>query len=172
MGFLIATERLVIRRFCTGDEGFLVELLNEPSFVRNIGVRQAQTVIDGATASYERFGFGLFHVALRGSGEAIGMCGLLKRDWLDDVDIGFALLERHCGLGYGFEAASAVMEFGWTRAGLKRIVAITKLHNEASMRLLQKLGMKFEGTVRWPDATEDSNLFGLGARGGGYPLPH
>jgi [ribosomal protein S5]-alanine N-acetyltransferase len=167
---LIETPRLSIRHLGSGDEPFILELLNQPSFIHNIGDRGVRTLDDateyirkGPAASYEKFGFGLFHVAIRESETPIGICGLLKRDTLDDVDIGFAYLERYWGQGYALEAAQAVMDFGWNTAGLKRIVAITAAHNEASMRLLRKLGMKFEGVIKFPGAARDTNLFGITA---------
>jgi ribosomal-protein-alanine N-acetyltransferase len=167
---LIETSRLSIRLLGSGDEPFIVELLNQPSFIHNIGDRGVRTLDDateyirkGPAASYEKFGFGLFHVAIKDSGTPIGICGLLKRDTLEDVDIGFAYLERYWRQGYALEAAQAVMDFGWNTAGLKRIVAITATHNQASMRLLSKLGMKFEGVIKFPGTAGDTNLFGITA---------
>jgi ribosomal-protein-alanine N-acetyltransferase len=167
---LIETARLAIRHLGSGDEPFIMELLNQPSFIHNIGDRGVRTVDDaseyirkGPATSYEKFGFGLFHVAIKDSGVPIGICGLLKRDSLDDVDIGFAYLESYWGRGYALEAAEAVMDFGWNTVGLKRIVAITAPHNEASARLLGKLGMKFEGIIQFPGATGDTKLFGITA---------
>jgi RimJ/RimL family protein N-acetyltransferase len=167
---LIETERLLIRRLGSGDEAFLLELLNEPSFLANIGDRKVRTLEDaseyirkGPAASYAAHGFGLFLVELREPSVSIGICGLLKRDFLEDVDIGFAFLERYWGHGYALEAARAVMESGWKTFGLRRIVAITALHNEASARLLGKLGMRFEELIRPPDARADTKLFGITA---------
>jgi ribosomal-protein-alanine N-acetyltransferase len=167
---LIETPRLSIRHLGSGDEAFIFELLNQPSFISNIGDRGVRTLDDateyirqGPATSYEKFGFGLFHVALKASGAPIGICGLLKRDTLDDVDIGFAYLERYWGQGYALEAAQAVMDFGWNTVGLKRVVAITAPHNEASMRLLRKLGMTFESVIKFPGAAGDTNLFGITA---------
>lgn len=165
---MIETDRLLIRKLESSDAEFILELLNEPAFIRNIADRGVRTLADAAAyvekgpiASYEKLGFGLFWVGLKSTGLPIGMCGLLKRDFLEDVDIGYALLERYWGKGYALEAATAVMEYGWTTLGLKRIVAITAPHNEASARLLGKLGMQFEGMVRMPGAQSDSKLFGM-----------
>jgi RimJ/RimL family protein N-acetyltransferase len=167
---VLDTARLELTRLCAGDAGFLVELLNDPSFVRHIGDKGVRTEADacrylesGPAASYERFGFGLWRVALRGSGEPVGMCGLLKRDWLDDVDVGFAFLPRFWAKGYAFEAASGVLLHARDAFGLKRVVAITSPDNEASMGLLAKLGFRFERTVRAPDGAED-RLFALDLR--------
>jgi RimJ/RimL family protein N-acetyltransferase len=167
---LIETSRLAIRHLGSGDEPFILELLNQSSFINNIGDRGVRTLDDaseyirkGPAASYAKFGFGLFHVSLKESATPVGICGLLKRDSLDDVDIGFAYLERYWGQGYALEAAQAVLDFGWNTVGLKRIVAITATHNEASMRLLRKLGMQFEGVIQFPGAAGGTNLFGITA---------
>jgi RimJ/RimL family protein N-acetyltransferase len=165
---LLETERLFIRRFEANDAEFILELLNEPAFIRNIADRGVRSVADaaayiqnGPVASYEKFGFGLFWIGLKDTGAPIGMCGLLKRDFLPDVDIGYALLERYWARGYALEAAGAVLEYGWKTVGLKRIVAITAPHNEASARLLGKLGMQFEGLIHMPGSDADTKLFGL-----------
>ncbi len=136
---ILETERLLIRRLGPGDEEFILELLNEPAFIQNISDRGVRSLSDaaayiqnGPAASYEKFGFGLFWTGLKDSGVPVGICGLLKRDCLDDVDIGFAFLKRFWNNGYAFEAASAVMEYGWKTVGLKRLVAITAPHNEGS----------------------------------------
>ena len=91
---VLDTERLSLRRLGAADAEFIVELLNQPSFIANIGDRGVRTaddarryIEDGPVASYERFGFGLFLVELKSTGEPIGICGLLKRDTLDDVDV-------------------------------------------------------------------------------------
>jgi ribosomal-protein-alanine N-acetyltransferase len=172
---LIETERLSIRHLGAGDEAFILELLNEPAFIRNIADRNVRSIADaavyirnGPVASYEKFGFGLFRVGLKESGIPIGICGLLKRDSLEDVDIGFAYLERFWGKGYALEAARAVIEFGWKTVGLKRIVGITAPHNEGSIRLLEKLGMQFEGTITMPGAAGKTKLFGLVSSAGKY----
>ena len=166
---LMQTPRLAIRHLGPGDEPFILELLNDPAFLRNIGDRNVRNLEDaaayianGPAASYEKHGFGLFHVGLKDSDLSIGICGLLKRESLPDVDIGFAYLERYRGRGYALEAAQAVMNFGWNVVGLTRIIAITAPNNEASMRLLGKLGMTLEGVIQFPGAG-DANLFGISA---------
>ena len=110
------TERLRLRRMHTGDAAFMLELLNQPSFIRHIGDRGARDldgarfyITDRVLAAYAKHGFGMEVVELRSTGEPVGICGLVKRDSLDDVDIGYALLERHWGKGYAREAAQAVL---------------------------------------------------------------
>jgi RimJ/RimL family protein N-acetyltransferase len=165
---VLETRRLVLRRLSTDDAPFLLELLNEPSFLRYIGDKGVRTEADavryvetGPVASYERFGFGLWRVELKESGQAVGMCGLLKRDTLPDVDVGFAFLPRHWSKGYAFESASAVVAHAREALGLKRVVAITSPDNVASIRLLEKLGFRFERMARVPEDGPEVMLFGL-----------
>lgn len=163
---VVETERLTLRRLELGDAEFILELLNEPSFLRFIGDRKVRTLDDarkylseGPLASYQRFGFGLYLILLKEEGVPLGICGLLKRDSLPGVDLGFALLPRFWSRGYAFEAASAVMDYGRNVLRLGRIVAIVSPENEASIRLLGKLGMRFESTVRLSGEGPSLELF-------------
>jgi RimJ/RimL family protein N-acetyltransferase len=170
---VLETPRLALRRLSSDHAEFIRRLLNEPSFLRYIGDRQVRTAADairyietGPVAMYAQFGFGLFLVELKTTREPIGICGLLKRATLDDVDIGFALLPEHWRHGYAREAAAATIEYGRTVHGLSRIVAITSLENPASIGLLEQLGFRFERTIRMTEDGEELRLFGLapGAR--------
>lgn len=164
---VLETERLILRRLTTDDAEFIIELLNQPSFLRYIGDKEVRNGADavryvqtGPIASYERFGFGLYLVELKETGVPIGICGLLKRDQLPDVDIGFAFLPDFWSQGYAFESASAVMTYGREVLGLKRIVAITSLDNDASIRLLEKIGLRFEGLIKLSEDQSEVRLFG------------
>jgi RimJ/RimL family protein N-acetyltransferase len=163
---IFETERLILRQMRIEDAEFIFELVNEPAFIRNIGDKGVRTLEDarnyiltGPVASYAKFGFGLYLVELRETEEAIGICGLLKRDSLEDVDIGFALLERFRRKGFARESAAAVVGYGRNALGLKRIVAITSPDNEGSMRVLEKIGLRFEKMIRMPGSDEDTRLF-------------
>ena len=151
---VLTTKRLTLRRLSPADAEFIVELLNDAAFLRFIGdkaVRDVddarQYILDGPVASYERNGFGSWLVALKETGLSIGICGLLKRESLPDVDIGFAFLPAYRSQGYAFESASAVLDYGRTELGLKRIVAITNSDNAGSIRVLEKMGMRFERMI-------------------------
>lgn len=165
---LIDTARLRIDPLSPlADAAFILELLNQASFLRYIGDRgvrtleQAQRYIeDGPVLSYRQHGFGLWRVALKDGGRAIGLCGLLKRDSLPDVDLGFAFLPDWWSQGYAFEAAAAVMEHARRVLGLRRIVAITAVDNAASARLLQKLGFVFEQLLELRPGEAPVKLFG------------
>ncbi len=169
---VLTTERLILRHFDHGDAEFVLALLNEPSFLQNIGDKGVRTLADargyltsGPMASYQRFGFGLYLVALRESGTPIGMCGLLKRDWLDDPDIGFAFLPAFWSKGYAVESASAVRAYGHNQLGLKRIVAIVSPGNKDSFRVLERIGFRSEGTIHQAD--EELAFFAADAVGAG-----
>jgi RimJ/RimL family protein N-acetyltransferase len=163
---VLRTPRLDLRKMSENDAGFIIELLNDADFVRYIGDKGVRTVEDavqyletGPIASYQRFGFGLYLVEVRETGEAIGMCGLLKRDTLEDVDIGFAYLPRHRSRGYAVEAATAVLRHARASLGLGRIVAITSQDNEGSARVLKKVGFKYERLIRQPHDENELKLF-------------
>lgn len=164
---VLETERLVLRRFTLDDAGFILELVNQPPFLRFIGDKGVRTVEDargyirnGPLASYEQYGFGAWLVELKEDGEPIGMCGLFRRDWLDDVDVGFAFLSEHGSRGYAYESARAVLEHARDVLGLPRVVAVTALENPSSIKLLGKLGLRFERIIRFPEGDGEGRLFG------------
>jgi RimJ/RimL family protein N-acetyltransferase len=166
---VLETERLVLRRLSADDAEFILGLLNQPSFLQYIGdkgVRNTEDAIryiqTGPQASYEQFGFGLYLVEVKESGVPMGMCGLLKRDSLPDVDIGFAFLPEYWSQGFAFEAAAAVMTYGREVLGLRRIVAITSLENSASIKLLNKIGLRFERLIKLEEDRPEVRLFGSG----------
>jgi RimJ/RimL family protein N-acetyltransferase len=149
-----------------GDAAFVLELLNEPSFLRNIGDKGVRTlddsrqyILDGPVDSYQRLGFGLWLVELKDSTVPIGICGLVKRDALTDVDIGYAFLPRFWSLGYAYESASAVMSYARDVLGLKRLLAVTNQDNAGSIKVLEKLGLKFERMVRLAEDGPEIKLF-------------
>jgi RimJ/RimL family protein N-acetyltransferase len=148
---VIETARLVLRRLEADDAEFIVELLNDPDWLRFIGDKNVHSIADargyiasGPVAMYAREGFGLYLTERKDDAVPIGMCGLIKRDSLPDVDIGFAFLPAFRGQGYALEAATAVLALGSGAFGLRRIVAITSPDNDRSIALLEKLGMKAE----------------------------
>jgi RimJ/RimL family protein N-acetyltransferase len=159
------TPRLVLRRLVADDAAFILQLVNEPSFHENIGDRGVRSLDDarayiakGPVASYERFGFGLFHVSLKDTGESIGICGLLKRDWLEHVDVGFAFLPRFWSKGYAYESSVGVIDWARQTLAVTRVCGITKHDNHGSIRVLEKLGLRFERMVTSPEGQE-SRLF-------------
>ncbi|MHC0038249.1 GNAT family N-acetyltransferase [Pseudoneobacillus sp. C159] len=163
---VLETEKLILRWLTVEDAPFILQLLNEPSWIRFIGDKGIRTledarnyIVDGPIDMYARLGFGLYLVDLKESQTPIGLCGLIKRVTLVDIDIGFAFLSEYQSKGYGYEAAAATLEYGKEQLGLKRIVAITTQDNQPSGKLLEKIGMKFEGLVRLSD--EELKLFAV-----------
>jgi RimJ/RimL family protein N-acetyltransferase len=165
---VLETERLSLRKLNLDDTGFIFELLNEPAFVRFIGERGIKTLEDarvylikGPLASYERFGFGSWLVQLKTTSEALGMCGLVKRDWLADIDIGYAFFERFWLKGYASESAAAVKAYGMQVLGIKRLVAIADPENIGSIKVLEKIGLKYERLIRLDGDDMDLKLFAV-----------
>jgi RimJ/RimL family protein N-acetyltransferase len=163
---VLETERLILRRLTVEDSEFMLELLNDPSWLRFIGDRGVRTldaardyILKTLVAMYERLGFGLYLTELKGEGVPIGICGLIKRDSLEDVDLGFAFLPKFRGKGYAYESALAVMAYGRKTFGLNRLVAITSPGNYGSARLLEKLGFDFERMVKLSDDSAEVSLF-------------
>jgi RimJ/RimL family protein N-acetyltransferase len=152
---IVETARLQLRRMTLEDTDLILSLLNDADFIKFIGDKGVRTPEDareyirsGPLASYDLNGFGLWLVELIGSRTAVGMCGLLKRPALDDVDLGFAFLPQYRSQGYAFEAAAAVLSYGREMLGLGRIVAIANSDNAVSIRVLEKIGMKFDRMIR------------------------
>ena len=164
---ILETPRLVLREFTHEDDAFVLRLLNEPSWLRFIGDRGVRTLPDarrylddGPRRSYARNGFGLWCVVPKGGDAPVGMCGLIRRDTLPDVDLGFAFLPEAWGRGYARESAAAVLDHARDVLGLGRVLAITDPENAASIRVLERVGMRREGTVRMPGESIDLLFFG------------
>jgi RimJ/RimL family protein N-acetyltransferase len=163
---MIETERLVLKHLADRDAEFIRGLLNEPSFLRFIGDRGVRTmddacryIQDGPVASYARYGYGLLRVGLKADDTPIGICGVLKRDTLPEPDLGFSLLPAWWSKGYAYEAASGVMQHARGPLRLGRILAITSVDNESSIKLLGKLGFRFERMIRLGDDPSELRLF-------------
>jgi RimJ/RimL family protein N-acetyltransferase len=160
------TARLRIRELSVDDAEFLLGLVNQPSFLENIGdkgVRNLEDarrfILEGPWASHRDRGYGQFMVELKDSGEPIGVCGILYRDALDVSDVGCAFLPEHWRQGFAYEAVGAVMDFGRHALGVETIVGLASPDNMPSIKLLEKLGMKFEKTVKMSDDDPGTALF-------------
>lgn len=160
------TARLVLRHLTVEDAPFASELVNDADWLRFIGDKGVRTLDDavgyleqGPLRSYAEHGFGLYGVALREGGALVGICGLVKRPTLDDVDVGFAFLPAARGAGYCTEAGTAVLDHAWRDCRLPRLVAITTVDNHASMAVLRRLGFSLERLVALTPGTPELNLF-------------
>jgi RimJ/RimL family protein N-acetyltransferase len=164
---VLSTERLRMRRMAPGDAAFMLGLLNDPAWHRFIGDRGIRTlegardyILTGPMAMVARLGFGFDVVEREEDGCPIGVCGLARRDYLDDVDIGYAFLPQYGGQGYAIEAARAVLAHA-KELGLQRIVATVRPDNSASIRLLETLGLRFERIIQAPDTARELQLFAI-----------
>lgn len=162
---ILQTDRLYLREFVESDAAHILELLNSPGWLAFIGDRQVYTIeqakraiTDNYRAHYHKHGFGFWAVCLKAGDTFIGMCGLVKRDLLDAVDIGYALLPAYVGQGYAYEAAQATFDYGYQTLKLPQIVAICDDNNVASIKLLEKLGLSFEKNIAYSD-TETVALY-------------
>jgi RimJ/RimL family protein N-acetyltransferase len=161
------TKRLVISKFDLDDASFFKELVNTPNWLKYIGDRNIKTIKDaeirikeGHLKSYETNGFGFYKLLLKDENhKPIGTCGLIKRDALEHVDIGFAMLPDYEGKGFGYESSKAIMELAKNKFKLNKIVAITLENNVSSIHLLEKLGLTFEKKVKPFDDNEELLLF-------------
>ena len=163
---VLETERLLLSRLSYDDCEFIYELVNEPTFKKYIGDKNVSSLEDaheylknGPIGSYEQHGFGMFLVTAKADNTPLGICGLVKRAQFEEPDLGFAFLKRFWSHGYALESSRAVMEFGMSQLGLQRIIAMADPQNCASVRLLEKLGLLFERTVRMDGDSHDIHLF-------------
>jgi RimJ/RimL family protein N-acetyltransferase len=163
---ILKTERLTIRRLELDDAAFILQLLNEPPFIENIADKGVRTLEDAKSylrdvplASYARHGFGLWRLGLKAGDVSIGIAGILKRDTMDDIELGYALLTEYWGRGYALEAATGVMAYARQQLGLDRIAAVVHPTNAASIVLLEKLCFEYERMVRLAEGEAEIKLF-------------
>lgn len=163
MAIIIKTERLILREITTSDWEFIIELLNTKGWIKYIGDRNmkdqksALTYIEVILNGYKTNGFGLWIVETNNT--SIGMCGIIKRDTLENPDIGFAFLPAYEGQGFAFESANATILFAKEKLNLSTILGITVPNNLNSIKLLKKIGLKYVKTFRMPNSKEELQLF-------------
>ena len=165
MSFL-QTNRLLLEEITFEDAPFVIELLNNPTWLQYIGDRNVHTIPEAHSYiqrsyihAYKKYGFGMYKMVLKDTQLPIGMCGLVKRNYLKHHDIGFALLPTYQRKGYTYEAASAVMNYANQTLQIHSIYAFTSRDNIASQNLLKKLGLQFEKYIKIPNDEEILMLF-------------
>jgi len=163
---ILQTDRLVVEEATLEDSSFIFELLNSPTWLEFIGDRGIKTteeakiyVQKSLIDSYEKNCFGLYKISLKDNSIPIGLCGFIQRDYLESVDIGYALLPTYEGNGYAFEAARAIIDYGKIKLNLNPILAITSEENIKSQKLLHKLGLFKKGTLNPKGSEADVLLF-------------
>ncbi|MDO9193764.1 MAG: GNAT family N-acetyltransferase [Undibacterium sp.] len=165
---ILDTERLSLSIISLDDAAFYLELINDPSWIANIsdkGIRTLEaareSILSGPVASQHTNGFSLYVVRRQDDNVAMGLCGLIKRDVLKNVDIGYAFLPAYSGQGYALEAAKGVVQYANFAMGLAKLAAITSPSNQRSNHLLQKLGFSLEEVLVLPGEERMTNLYGL-----------
>lgn len=163
---VLQTERLELRWFDSSDAAFILQLLNEPAWLQHIGDRQVRTLEQAQdwlqtrlVNGYWQNGMGFWAVCLRGQPEPVGLCGLIQRDTLPEVDVGYAFLPSSWGQGYANEAAKACLDYGQRVLGLNRILAITGPDNTASQGVLRRLGMQLEQRCTLPGESRETLVY-------------
>lgn len=163
---IFGTDRLIIQEVTLDDSNFIFRLLNSLTWIKFIGDRRIKTEDDARTYilnnfidSYEKRGYGLYKMCLRENEIPIGICGFLKRDYLDHVDIGFAVLPEYEGKGYAFEASKSILNFGKLKLNMNPILAVTTNENTKSRKLLQKIGLSEVGKIKPNEKEEEFLLF-------------
>lgn len=161
MNYILETERLRLREFTLNDTAFIIELLNSPGWLQFIGNRNVNTneqamayIVNGPLKSYKGNGYGLWLVERKENGKSIGMCGIINREYLDNPDIGFALLPGDQGNGYALEIVKATMKYARQQLQISKMDAITIAENERSIRILEKIGLRFSKTFCFPDSKD------------------
>jgi len=164
------SERLLLRRARPADAAFMLKLLNQASWIRNIGDRGVRTLDDavgyirkGPADSYARHGYGLWLVELKETGEPLGVSGLMHRDTLPAPDIGYAFVPRHWSRGYAVESCTAVRDHALRTLALPQLLAIVSPGNDASVKVLERIGMSYVKMVTMPSSAEELQLYALEA---------
>ena len=163
---VLETDRLLLSPLSYDDCEFIFELVNEPSFKRFVGDKKVASaddarryLRDGPIDNYERYGYGLYLVTLKDSGERVGICGLLRRQQFEDPDLGFAFLERFHNSGYASESTKAVLAWAFDTLKFSRVIAIADRQNAPSVRILDKLGFAYIEDVRMRGDEHDIGLY-------------
>jgi RimJ/RimL family protein N-acetyltransferase len=166
-GAVLETDRLQLRKLTLDDAGLMLAVWNDPAFIRHVVDRGIHTTGDaheamrkGALHLYEAHGYGPYPMALKDGDTPIGICGLFRRDGLDEPDIGYSTLPDFCGEGYAFEAATAVLDYAHAELALERLIAIISPGNDASIGLIRKLGFEFERMHTMPDDEDEVCIYG------------
>jgi len=166
--FQLETERLSLRRLTLDDAELMLAVWNDPAFIRYVGDRGIRSIDEarvaleeGALKLFSDYGYGPFRVALITDDTPIGVCGLFRREGLDEPDIGFSILPEHWRKGYAHEAASAVVGHAMTDLRLGRLTAVVSPENVASVALIKKLGLQFERMHCLPGDDDDIAIYDI-----------
>jgi ribosomal-protein-alanine N-acetyltransferase len=156
---VLETERLRLRELTVDDAENFFELNSDEAVIRYTGdapfadVAAARSFLEGYQP-YAETGYGRWAVVRKADGAFLGWCGLKRHDD-GETDLGFRLFRRYWGHGYATEAAVACLHVAFDRLGLDSVIGRTLQANAASVRVLEKAGMKerqpavFHGEPAW-----------------------
>ena len=154
---ILTSERLILSKFTKDDAPFFYELANDPDFIKYIGDRNVNTILDAEKyltdkiiPSYKKFEFGFYIVRLKEDNTPIGMSGFIKRDWMDYIEVGYAFLTKSRGKGYAIESCIAIKKYAKDHLKIAKLAAITDIHNDRSGNLLEKLGFEYNRLITYP----------------------
>ena len=163
---IFETERLIIREMTLKDASFLLKLVNDPTWIQFIGDKNVHTIKDAEKYiqekmidSYKKNGFGFYAVVNKNMNTSIGITGLIDREGLENIEVGFAFLNEFAGKGYAYESTKAILNYAATTLKISRIVAITDLDNIKSAKLLERLGLRFDKNIQLPEFEKENKLF-------------
>ncbi len=163
---ILETKRLILSKFSVKDAPFFYTLVNDPAWMRFIGDRNVKTIadaekylIDKIIPSYVKHGFGFYVVSSKEDNTPIGMSGLVDRNGLDHIDVGYAFLPQYRGKGYAYEATKAVLDYAKNILKIDPVVAITNEKNTKSIQLLKRLGLHYDKLIQLPHDNEKCRLF-------------
>ncbi|RUO80196.1 RimJ/RimL family protein N-acetyltransferase [Idiomarina tyrosinivorans] len=165
---LFETQRVTVRQLSLNDAEWLLALFNSQGFIRYIGDREIRTVAQakryiqqGPLKSYQETGLGLYAVEAQTTATPVGVVSLLKRDYLEHIDVGYAMLPEHQGQGYALAATAGLIDYARWRFALSQIDAISQADNQASIMLLQRLQFRYQETIQLPGSDDPVARFSL-----------
>jgi RimJ/RimL family protein N-acetyltransferase len=160
----LTSERLKLRPLVLADAGFVLGLVNDPDWLKYIGDREVHDlddarkfIVDGPQAMYQEYGLGMLLVETLERSAPIGLCGLLKREFLEYPDLGFAFMPAYRGMGYAAEASNVILNNA--QPDFSQIAAMTALDNPPSITLLEKLGFEFSKIIQIGEDDMGTRLF-------------
>ena len=163
---ILETGRLILSELTVNDAPFFYKLVNDPSWIEFIGDRDVKTLADAENylstkiiPSYKINGFGFYLVSSKNKNESIGISGLIDREGLENIDVGYAFLPEFRGKGYAYEATKSVLSYAKNTLQIKPVIAITNVDNIKSCQLLERLGLKFDKIIQLPDNPVKCKLY-------------
>ena len=162
MKIIIETDRLVLREITLNDKEALFRLHSNPEVQKYTGEAVVKSVdeiaeaIKSRTINYKKYGYGRWAAILKDGNQFVGWAGLAYLPEFDEIDLGYRFLPEYWGMGLATEASHAILKYGFYTLKLEKIIAIAMKENQASKRVMEKVGMKFDKVAPYEPGTEDA----------------